>query len=277
MKYQKGTFSGFRNYQLSFQSWIPETSARAVVWIAHGIVEHAGRYRGLGEFLADQGLAVYSFDFRHHGLSEGQKGCIDNFSFIQEDLALFLGLIQKAQPGRRVFLLGHSMGASLSLAFTSRQQSALAGLIVSGSPLRIQPSMPTPLVGLMYPLALATPNLGLIRLDSRTLSRDSGIVTGYDSDPLVFRGKLSCRLILSFLWSLHQVEAELKQIRIPVLILHGSQDHLCSPEGSSLVHQKIGSKDKTLSIYSGLYHEILNEPEKDRVRGDITEWINKRT
>jgi acylglycerol lipase len=277
MQHQSGSFQGTNDYKLYFQCWLPDKTAKAVVFLAHGIVEHSGRYKELGAFLALQGFAAYAFDYRHHGQSEGRKGRMDNFSSILDDFGIFLKMIQKEQPGRKIFLLGHSMGASLSMAFAEKHKPDLAGLILSGSPLRSQPRIPTAVIGMLYPLAVFTPGAGLYKLDSSTLSRDKAIVNGYDNDPLVFRGKLACCLIISFMWTLHKTEAGLAEIQIPVLILHGTDDNLCSPDGSKVVMQKIGSKDKTHISYQGYYHEILNEPEKERVQRDILDWLVKRT
>jgi acylglycerol lipase len=275
MQHQTGTFTGANNYRLFFQIWLPDTAVKAVLFLAHGIVEHSGRYAGFGSFLASQGFAVYAFDYRHHGQSEGKKGSIDNFSLILEDFEIFLKMIRKAHPERKVFLFGHSMGASLSMAFAEKHQSELAGLILSGSPLRSLPPIPTAAIGLMYPLILMTPNMGLYRLNSSTLSRDKTVVEGYNNDPLVFRGKLTCRLIISFMWGLHKIENRLAEIKIPALILHGTKDNLCSQEGSEVVVQKISSKDKAFIPYQGYYHEILNEPEREIVRRNILDWLNK--
>jgi acylglycerol lipase len=276
MEYQSGSFQGTGKYNLYYQCWKPDLKTKAVVFLAHGIAEHSGRYTGLATFLAEQGLAVYAFDFRHHGRSEGIKGRIDNYGNILRDFDIFIELMGKAHPGLPIFLLGHSMGSSLSLEFAAARPDILKGLVVSGSPLRSLPVIPTPVLALLYPLAKITPNMGLYRLSSSTLSHDQSVVQGYDQDPLVFRGKLTCRLIISFMWRLHQVESQLSSVKIPVLILHGGEDKLCSPEGSQVVNRKIGSTDKTLITYSGFYHEILNEPEKEKVQGDILEWLKKR-
>jgi acylglycerol lipase len=275
MQHKMGTFIGANNYRLYFQGWLPDTTVKAVLFLAHGIVEHSGRYAGFGSFLASQGFAVYAFDYRHHGQSEGKKGNIDKFTLILDDFEIFLKMIQKAHPDQKTFLFGHSMGASLSMAFAEEHQSELAGLVLSGSPLRSLPPIPTAVIGLMYPLVLMTPNLGLYRLNSSTLSRDKTVVEGYNNDPLVFRGKLTCRLIISFMWGLHKIEDHLGEIKIPVLILHGTKDNLCSPHGSEIVLQRIGSKDKLFIPYQGYFHEILNEPEKERVRQDIVDWLNR--
>jgi acylglycerol lipase len=276
MQSQNGTFQGAKGYRLYYRKWIPEQKAVAVVFVAHGIAEHSGRYSGLGSFLAGRGLAVYAFDYRHHGRSQGDKGGMDDFSLILDDFEIFRKMISQAHPGLKIFLLGHSMGTALSLVYAEKHGSDLAGLVLSGSPLRSIPHIPSLVTALIYPLVVITPNLRLYKLDSATLSRDRAVVDNYNRDPLVFRGKLSCSLAISFLRILHKAEAGIPNIHIPVLVMHGSSDNLCLPEGSDVVLNKIGSTDKTRIIYPGFYHEILNEPEKGQVRQDIWNWLEKQ-
>jgi alpha-beta hydrolase superfamily lysophospholipase len=113
----------------------------------------------------------------------------------------------------------------------------------------------------------------LYRLDSSTLSHDKEVVKAYDNDPLVYRGKLTARLAIEFLWAMHKLESRVNQIQLPLLVMHGTGDNLCSPEGSRFAHLKAGSKDKTLKLYDGFYHEILNEPWNYLVLDDIAAWL----
>jgi alpha-beta hydrolase superfamily lysophospholipase len=62
-------------------------------------------------------------------------------------------------------------------------------------------------------------------------------------------------------------------ITIPTLIMYGTADRLCPPEGSVMLGERIGSTDKTITSYDGLYHEILNEPEQGQVMDEITAWL----
>ena len=119
--------------------------------------------------------------------------------------------------------------------------------------------------------------MAFYRLDSSTLSSDKKVVEAYDKDPLVFRGKLTTGLLLSFLWELHKIRAGLEKIEAPVLILHGSEDKLCLPSGSKVAFEGVKSKDKSIQIYNGFFHEILNEPDYATVLADMLAWLNKRT
>lgn len=64
--------------------------------------------------------------------------------------------------------------------------------------------------------------------------------------------------------------------KYPCLILHGGGDQIVTPDSSKYFFEHISSTDKQLKIYEGLYHEILNEPEKDTVIEDINFWIKAR-
>jgi alpha-beta hydrolase superfamily lysophospholipase len=275
MEHVEGNFLGSAQYSLYYQAWLPEGSAEAVLVIVHGIVEHSGRYKALAEFLSASSIAVYAFDLRHHGRSPGRKGYIDNYDVTLKDIEAFIAFVKTRQPAKKVFLFGHSMGAALALRSAQTNPGCVDGLLLSGTPLRIQPHIPLPIIALLLPLTVLTPALGLYKLDSSTLSHDRQVVKDYDKDPLVYRGKLTCRLIISFLWMLHKIEAGLTALNLPVLIMHGSADKLCAPQGARVTFSKISSQDKTLRIFAGFFHEILNEPEKQTVQREILEWLKR--
>ena len=76
--------------------------------------------------------------------------------------------------------------------------------------------------------------------------------------------------------ALNRVSAETAKITLPFIAMQGSEDHLVDPDGAEILYRKAGSKDKTLKIYEGLYHEIFNEPEHDRVLKDVETWLAAR-
>jgi len=62
-------------------------------------------------------------------------------------------------------------------------------------------------------------------------------------------------------------------ITLPLLIVQGGEDALVDPSGAQMLYDQVSSEDKTLKIYEGLYHEVLNEPEREQVLGDIESWL----
>ncbi len=273
MKHSEGTFKGKNEYDLYYQGWLPEGNPKAVILLAHGIAEHHGRYQKLAEFLVSKDYAVYGFDYRHHGKSAGNHGYLDNYAFILDDFRTFHTLVADSHHGSKFFLFGHSMGAGIGMAYALKYQHELSGLMISGTPLSPLPHIPAAVISILRSLAAVAPGLKLYRLDSSTLSHDKTVVAAYDNDPLVYRGKLTARLAIQFLWAMHQLEPGVPQIQLPLLIMHGTGDNLCSPEGSRLAYKKAGSRDKTLKLYEGFYHEVLNEPWNYLVLDDIAAWL----
>jgi acylglycerol lipase len=108
------------------------------------------------------------------------------------------------------------------------------------------------------------------------IAQHSAVAEAYDRDPLVFRGKITARLGIELLWQSRRLENRLSQIQAPILILHGQDDLVCNPKAANLIISKISSKDKSVKIYPGLYHEILNEPEQKTVFMNISDWLSSR-
>jgi alpha-beta hydrolase superfamily lysophospholipase len=73
------------------------------------------------------------------------------------------------------------------------------------------------------------------------------------------------------------VNAALATIKLPVLIMHGTGDEIADPAGSRLIYDHVGSTDRTLKLYDGLWHQLFNEPERETVLADVTSWLRARS
>jgi lysophospholipase len=180
-----------------------------------------------------------------------------------------------AQPEAPVFMLGHSMGGLIALPYALAHQQRLAGLILS-APLAAIEAVPRPLELVGRALSVVAPRAPLIAIDASLVSRDPGVVAAYRSDPLVHHGKLPARTAAQLADAVASLPATVGAIALPTLILYGTADGLCPPAGSVMLAERIGSDDKTVKAYEGLFHEILNEPERDVVLDDIVAWLATR-
>ena len=267
-------FQSVDGLHIHTESWLPAGDPKAVVVIVHGISEHIGRYRHVANYLTQQGYAVYGLDHRTHGKSGGQpRVYITDFGQVVADLKKYIDTIH--QPGKKLFLYGHSMGSFISLNYLLQYQLGLAGFISSGCPIMIDTQFP-PLVAQIGNLLNAfVPTLPLIPLELDAISREPAVVAAYKADPLVHATRVRVRMAMGYNNALKPLRQRLSELRLPMLILHGGDDKLAPVSGSQLLYEKASSADKTLKIYPGLYHEIHNEPEQNLVFGDIGAWLNE--
>jgi acylglycerol lipase len=274
MKHRDMEFPGCGDIGLYGQAWIPDAAPRAVVVISHGLAEHCGRYAELATRLVDKGFAVYALDQRGHGRSGGKRANIERFDYLVSDLGTFFGRAQREHPGAPVVLLGHSMGGAIALACALKYEAVLRALVLSAPALAVgeQPSLLKLLTVRM--LSSLSPDTGVLTLPARAISRDPDVVRAYERDPLVFRGAIPARTLAELLKAIEYLQQKAHELRLPVLVQHGSADELVPLAATHPVYQHLGlAKRRTIQIYEGLFHEIYNEPEKERVIADLVSWL----
>ena len=128
-----GTFPGSRGFSIYYRYWNPEVQARAAIILVHGYADHSGRHAGLAGVCRAAGFTVYAMDFRGHGKSDGTPGDIEDFDLCASDIMTLLRLVKDREKDKKVFLLGHSLGGSISCLFASEHQDDIDGLIVCSS------------------------------------------------------------------------------------------------------------------------------------------------
>jgi len=262
--------------RLFWQAWDPDGIPVGAVVIAHGAAEHGGRYAYVAERLRSEGYVTYAVDHRGHGRSDGPRALIGRFDHLVEDLGLFMTRVTAEQGGRRPFLIGHSLGGAVALALAIKHGPRIAGLIVSG-PAVATKAVPAPVKAAAGVLSAMAPRLPVLTIEAAAISRDPEVVRAYQSDPLNHNDRLPARTLAEILRSMDVTRRRLDALRVPLLLLHGSADRLCPPDGSRMVHSLAASPDKTLRIYDGLYHEVFNEPERAEVVSDVVSWVRART
>lgn len=272
MTHEDGTFSNAAGLSIYYQYWRPEAPVRAVILIVHGAGEHGARYKRFAEQFTRLGYAVVALDHTGHGRSQGTPGHIDSFDDYLQTLGQFHQQVTVDFPDLPLLLLGHSMGGLISSNYLLDHQSEFAGCILSGPAIKtdLEPGFLQML--LIRLLARITPQAGALQLDANGVSRDPAEVEAYVNDPLVHHGKMSARKLRELFAGMSTIQARASEITLPMLMLHGGDDAMASPEGSRFLDSNISSKDKTLKIYPGLYHEIFNEPEREQVFSDVLSW-----
>ena len=276
MQHTEGKFTGRNNFSLYRQAWLPDGIPIAILVVVHGIAEHSGRYTNLVNYFVPQGYAVYSFDLRGHGKSDGKRSYVERFSYYIDDLQTFFNLVRTENPNTKIFMVGHSMGSTIALDYALEHQSELQGLIISGTTLKLGSSISKAAILTAKILSVLLPKMGVSALDPGGISRDPAVVAAYVNDPLNYTGKLSARFGVELLKTMEKLQSRLSEITLPLLIMQGTQDRISDPSSSKLLFDGVSSKDKTMKLYEGFYHEIFNDPERRQVFSDMEAWLKTR-
>jgi acylglycerol lipase len=274
--HREGQFAGHGGLRLFWQAWLPEGPARAIVLVAHGYAEHGGRYGNLVERLVPRGFAVYALDQRGHGRSEGPRGHVGRFSEFVADLHAFRVRIEEEERGKPLFLLGHSMGGLVAVRYLLTNASGIDGAILSSPALGIENEPPKILQWLGRLLSWIAPRTSFQgNVDPQFLSHDPSVVRAYTADPLVHR-RATARFFTEFKWAMRNAQERAGVIRLPILILQAGDDRLVRAAATETFAAEIGSNEKELHVYPGLFHEIFNETENERVFADLERWLELR-
>ncbi|WP_134679020.1 alpha/beta hydrolase [Paracoccus ravus] len=260
--------------RIHMRGWSPEGPARAVVVICHGVNSHGGQHGWTAEQMARHGLAVYALDLRGRGQSEGERFYVEDVADYVADLAGMIEIAKERHPGLPVYLLGHSAGGVVSCSYALQQQDQIDGLICES--FAFQVPAPGFVLSAIKGLSHLAPRLGVLTLQMKDFTRDPEALARLEADPLT-KGETQPAATVAALVRADEVLARsFDRITLPLLILHGSEDRATVCKGSEFFHAHAGATDKTLQIYEGHYHDLLNDLGKEEVLADILAWIKAR-
>ena len=265
------------NLSIYFQVWKPDISPRGVIQVVHGFAEHSNRYQNVINHLVPSGYIIYIADLRGHGQSEGIRSYVKTFDDYIDDQYLLTEIIKEEYPNIPLFLLGHSLGCSISTFLILKYADKFNGLILSGTGTREGGGAPGFLKKLSGVLARLFPKFKIkAGLDPKVLSRDHTVVKEYSEDPKIF-SYVTMSLGHQILSKTSEAYLKSPAIKLPTLVISGAEDKLMLDVKE--VFENIGSPDKTLKLYEGCYHEMFNElnPERTQALNDLLAWLNKRT
>jgi acylglycerol lipase len=276
VKHQEGRFQSVRDARIYWQAWLPDGEPKAVLLVVHGLAEHSGRYTHLAERMVSSGYAVYALDLVGHGRSEGARAFVRRFGDYTDPVAACLDIVLDQQPDKPVYLLGHSLGATIGACCFLDSPSILAGGVLSGVSVQMPDNVTPVTILLAKALSALAPRMPVQAIEAKWISRDPAVVDAYVNDPLVYTGRICARTGIELLNAQQRILAQASGIELPVLMVHGSDDRLSPLAGARPFYRALGSREKTLKVYEGLYHEVYNEPEREYVLDDVTAWLDAR-
>jgi acylglycerol lipase len=266
--------AGGAGLSIFVRSWLPAGPPRAVVVICHGVKSHSGYYFWTADQLVTDGYAVYALDLHGRGKSDGERFYLEKFQDYLDDVHATMTLARSRHQGLPVFLLGHSAGGVISSVYTLEHQAELRGFICESFAFQVY--APEFALAVLKGLSHLTPHLHVLDLKTKDFSRDPAAVQAMLDDPLIAGEVQPALTVAELVRADERLKQEFPLMKLPVLILHGTADKVTKPGGSQLFFDSAGSEDKTLKLYEDHAHDLLNDIGRERVMGDIRQWIKAR-
>lgn len=270
---REGVIGSADGTRLAYRAW-PKAGAKVSLAVVHGLGEHSRRYERFAMGMARHEFATFAVDLRGHGKSAGRRGHVDSWSQWVDDVAAFIARVEGVAGGE-VVPVGHSFGGPALLS------TVLAGklpdtrrFILSSPAMRLKAKVPGWKVALGQATSTLLPRLTLDNeVDAGVLSRIPEVVDAYRTDPLV-HSKISSRLYAEWSRAAKRILEHAGEIKLPFLILAGTDDRLVDPAGSEELHRLTASVSE-LKLLEGRYHEPFNDVDSEEVFAVIADWLSR--
>ncbi len=267
-------FNAKNGNKVFYRNWKPAGNPKAIMVIVPGFNSHSGYYQWFAEQLIANEFEVYAIDLQGRGNSDGERFYIQDYNEFITDIDQLVDISKNTFPGLPTFMLGHSAGGVLSALYVREHQDKLSGFICES--FAFQLPAPDFALAVLKGISHFAPHAHVLKLKNEDFSRDSSVVEIMNNDPLIAHEVQPTKTLQQLVLADERLKAEMNSISLPLLILHGTSDKATKPAGSQFFYDHAGSKDKTIKMYDGYYHDMLNDLGKEIVMADILQWLGKR-
>lgn len=276
--------SPFQHY---VQEYIPlGLEPTALVFICPGYTDHScWNHVNLAAKMVAQGYAVFTMDYEGHGQSEGLLAYVQDFDRLVDAPAAYFEACKRRYPDKKAFVIGESMGGAVALKLHLRGCDFIDGALLVAPMCKIAEDMKPPpiVIAVLKMLEYLCPHLPITPVPSVAAFcfkledfRTTPGPTGQLDRPFNFTGKPRLGTALTMLRTSLSVEAQLSQVTLPFIVLHGGADRVADSRASQALYDLAQSKDKSIRLYPGVWHGLLaGQPkeELDAVIHDMTTWL----
>jgi alpha-beta hydrolase superfamily lysophospholipase len=270
------TYEAADGYSLHYRHWQPPEIPRARVVVLHGIQSHSGWYLHSSARLCQAGFEVCYLDRRGSGLNTKDRGHVDSFHVLLDDLVLFLSRVRIQEPRRPVVLIGVSWGGKLATALAKEHPQLIdaLALLCPGLFPRIDPPWYQKIrIGLArvywryrhftIPLTdpelfTATPRwLQFLRTDALSLHRATAAM-------LVASARLD--------WFVRNAP---EKITLPALLMQAGKDRIIDNARTKAFFDRFASANRRHILYSEAHHTLEFEPDPESFIQDLIGWLHE--
>lgn len=275
-------------FELFYRHWKPNGETKRAIVCLHGIEAHSGAFQFLGSELAANGADVYALDRRGFGNSveEGLKrGDASDFKRHLQDIVEFVEFAWKNNPGKKLYLFGHSLGCAYALWYAANHQESLDGVLLAAPPVIFTAKVPrSDSIRFVFQLLYAPRNMYNLLDKWPEEFKKSDEFKILTQDPLC-TAEFSVRWLISVQRTLaNKLIQTATQTKKPTLIIQGDSDIITLPEGATHLSVVLGAKDKMLREFTGadhwFYHALIPRPttkytqdQRKQVSTALNEWL----
>ncbi len=248
---------------------------RAAMLLVHGLGGHSERWVFLSEFFLKYNISSYAIELRGFGETKDLKGHVDSLDTYLKDILTLRNIIAQENPGKKIFLLGESMGGLIVFLVAAGEERLFDAVIC------ISPAFKSSIrfsafeyIDIFLSFIYSPKRQFRMKIDSSMCTRDSGYQKIMDSDPREHRLATSGLLVKL---ARAQIKArKLKnKIKMPLLFLVAGEDKLVDVETTKRLFDNIGLEDKTIFFYPEMRHALSIDIGREKVFGDILKWVER--
>ncbi|XP_006345805.1 caffeoylshikimate esterase-like [Solanum tuberosum] len=282
-----------RGLKLFTQWWSPLPPAKiiGVVCVVHGFTGESSWFVQLtAVHIAKNGFIVCAIDHQGHGFSDGLIAHIPDLNLVVDDCISFFDSFRDLHvpPSLPSFLYAESLGGAIALLITLRegdsaQRRPFDGVVLNGGMYGISNKFKPPwplehllgIAAVLIPTWPVVPTRGSLPLVAFKEEWKKKLAIASPKRPLIKPRPATARELMRVC---RELQGRFEEVKVPFLIVHGSDDNICDPACAEELYRRSTSKDKTLKIYPGMWHQLVGEPEEnvEKVFGDVVEWLKTR-
>ncbi|GJY72620.1 caffeoylshikimate esterase-like protein [Tanacetum coccineum] len=281
-------FTNPRGLKIFTQSWtpLPPVTISGIICVVHGYTGESSWFVQLTSVhLAKAGFVVYAIDHQGHGFSGGLQHHIPDINPVVDDCVAYFNKARESHaPELKSFLYSESLGGAIALLITLRKVGRpFDGLVLNGAMCGISDKYkpPWPLEHMLSVVAAVVPTWRVV--PTRGSIPDVSFKVEWKrklamASPRRSVARPRASTALELLRICREVQSKIPEVDVPFLIVHGGDDIVCDPACVEDLYKRAASKDKTMKIYPGMWHQLVGEEDADVevVFADVVEWLKSR-
>jgi alpha-beta hydrolase superfamily lysophospholipase len=263
--------------KLFFRAWLPAVPTDKALILFHRGHEHSGRWQQTVASLRLTDTAIFAWDARGHGRSDGERGTAPDLATVVKDADEFVRAVSTRHgiPQSNMIVLAHSVGAVIAAAWVHDYAPPLRGMILATPAFRVKLYVPLAIPGLRLKERFFGPGYVKSYVKSTMLTHDREQAKLYQADPLIFP-QISVRMLLDLYDTSTRLIADAGAITVPTLLLTAGSDWVVKTSAQDQFFDRLSSRIKQLEILPGFHHAVFHEQDRQRAVDKVREFIEER-